>query len=158
MKIPKEHAELTVVGNFNPSDIDIKKYLERVHFTGMILHSDIPDVLRTSDVFVFPSLGEGLSLSTLEAAACGLPLIVSENSGVNDYVSEGEEGFVIPIQNVDAIVNRVEWFYENQDRIEEMGNKARKMALQFTWDNYYEQSAKAIKEVVYNARKSGSAG
>ena len=158
MKIPKEYAELTVVGNFNPNDMDIKKYLERVHFTGMMLHSEIPDILRASDVFVFPSLGEGLSLSTLEAAACGLPLIVSENSGVNDYVREGEEGFVIPIQNIDAIVNSVEWFCKHHDKIVEMGKKARKMALQFTWDKYYEKAAQSIEEVVCNARKSDFAG
>lgn len=158
MEIPEEQAELTVVGNFNPNDTDIKKYLERVRFTGMVLHSEIPDLLRASDVFVFPSLGEGLSLSTLEAAACGLPLIVSENSGVNDYIKEGEEGFVIPIQSVDSIVEKVDWFCKHRDKIEEMGNKARRMAVQFTWDKYYEQAVRSIEEVVGNERKSDSAG
>ena len=147
-----------LVGNFNPNDTDIKKYLERVRFTGMVLHSEIPDLLRASDVFVFPSLGEGLSLSTLEAAACGLPLIVSENSGVNDYIKEGEEGFVIPIQSVDSIVEKVDWFCKHRDKIEEMGNKARRMAVQFTWDKYYEQAVRSIEEVVGNERKSDSAG
>ena len=158
MKIPQEQAKLTVVGNFNPNDTDIKKYLERVRFTGMVLHSEISDLLRASDVFVFPSLGEGLSLSTLEAAACGLPLIVSENSGVNDYIKEGEEGFVIPIQSVDSIVEKVDWFCKHRDKIEKMGNKARQMAVQFTWDKYYEQAVRSIEEVVSNERKSDSAG
>lgn len=126
MRIRSDQAELTVVGNFNMEDEDTKKYLNRVHFMGMVLHSEVPEILKKSDVFVFPSLGEGLSLSTLEAAACGLPLIVSENSGVNDYVEEGVEGFVIPIQDIGAIVRKVEWFCEHRDKIEEMGRAARK--------------------------------
>ena len=77
---------------------------------------------------------------------------------MNDYVREGEEGFVIPIQNIDAIVNSVEWFCKHHDKIVEMGKKARKMALQFTWDKYYEKAAQSIEEVVCNARKSDFAG
>lgn len=158
MQIPREQAELTVIGDFKAEDCDIKRYLNRVYFTGMVLHSEIPHVLHASDVFVFPSLGEGLSLSSLEAAACGLPLIVSENSGVNDYMKEGQEGFIIPIQDVDAIVQKVKWFCEHRERIEPMGQAARKMALQFTWERYYEQASQLVKEVVSNEKNYHFAG
>lgn len=148
MKIPADIAGLTVVGSFDKTDTDIQKYLNRVQFTGTVLHAKVPELLRKADVFVFPSLGEGLSLSTLEAAACGLPLIVTENSGVNDYIHDGDEGFVISIQSVDQIVEKVLWYCKNRSRIESMGKAAREMALKFTWDNYYSKAAKVVEEVV----------
>lgn len=142
-QIPTNIAHLTVVGNFDKSDIDTKMYMNHVDFTGIVLHDSIPELLKKSDVFVFPSLGEGLSLSTLEAAACGLPLIVSENSGVNDVMIDGEEGFIIPIQSVDAIYEKVEWFVQHRNQIQIMGERARQMAFKYTWDNYYAR----IKEI-----------
>ena len=143
--IPKDKAVLTVVGNFNKDDEDIQPYVDYVSFTGLILHSKVPEILRQSDVFVFPSLGEGFALSALEAASCGLPLIVSENAGTKDSMNN-HEGFVIPVQSVEAIKERVLWFVENTHSIETMGKAARKMAESFSWDRY---SAK-VAEIFLN--------
>ena len=137
-EIPKEIATLTVVGKYNATDKDIERYKDRIRFTGNILHSAVADELRNADVFVFASLGEGLSLSTLEAAACGLPLIVTENSGVNDGM-DGTEGFVIPIQSKEAIIDRVLWFTQHPEKIRQMGKAAREFALKFTWETYYDR-------------------
>lgn len=141
MEIPTNDAILTVVGSYCSSDDDIKPYLERIRFTGNILHDEVANELKNSDVFVFASLGEGLSLSTLEAAACGLPLIVTENSGVNDGISD-KEGFVIPIQSKDAIKEKVLWFINHPEKIYPMGEAARKFALLYSWDAYYERIGK----------------
>ena len=145
MEIPTDDAILTVVGSYCSSDDDIKPYLERIRFTGNILHDEVAHELKNSDVFVFASLGEGLSLSTLEAAACGLPLIVTENSGVNDGISD-KEGFVIPIQSKDAIKEKVLWFINHPEKIYPMGEAARKFALLYSWDAYYER----IGKIFYN--------
>ena len=146
-EIPKGQAELTIVGQYNPKDLDISPYLNRVTFTGPVLHAEVSKLLMKSDVFVFPSLGEGLSLATLEAAACGLPLIVSENSGVNDAITEGQEGFVIPIQSTQALTEKMKWFIEHPDMIEPMGKSARDMALKYTWDSYYERIGNIFDEI-----------
>lgn len=145
-RIPTNIAHLTVVGNYDKNDIDIKDYLDFVTFTGPVLHENIPDLLKKADVFVFPSLGEGLSLSVLEAAACGLPLIISENSGANDGITDGKEGFIIPIQSVEKIYEKVTWFINNRDKIQCMGMDARQFALKYSWDNYYAR----IKEIFQN--------
>ena len=145
MEIPTDDAILTVVGSYCSSDDDIKPYLERIRFTGNILHDEVANELKNSDVFVFASLGEGLSLSTLEAAACGLPLIVTENSGVNDGISD-KEGFVIPIQSKDAIKEKVLWFINHPEKTYPMGEAARKFALLYSWDAYYER----IGKIFYN--------
>ena len=144
MNIPKEQAELTVVGNFDSEDSDIKKYLGRVTFTGMVLHSEIPDILKKSDVFIFPSIGDSYALSVMEAASCGLPVIVSENTGVCDKITNGVEGFVVPIQSSEALIEKIHYFISNPHKIETMGKSARKMAEENSWNAYYDNITSVI--------------
>jgi glycosyltransferase involved in cell wall biosynthesis len=66
---------------------------DRVKFAGM--QSDVRPYLWSSDVFVFPSLYETFSLVTYEAAASGLPIVVSQLYGVEDLLQDGDNGFLI---------------------------------------------------------------
>jgi glycosyltransferase involved in cell wall biosynthesis len=66
---------------------------DRVKFVGM--QSDVRPYLWSSDVFVFPSLYETFSLVTYEAAASGLPIVVSQLYGVEDLLVDGDNGFLI---------------------------------------------------------------
>jgi glycosyltransferase involved in cell wall biosynthesis len=94
-----EQVKLVVVGG--ESDL-IARYGEetarrqisqRVKFVGM--QSDVRPYLWSADVFVFPSLYETFSLVTYEAAASGLPIVVSHLYGVEDLLRDGENGFLI---------------------------------------------------------------
>ena len=62
----------------------------QIHFLGY--RNDIPEICNISDVFVFPSLREGLGMAALEAMACGLPLITSNIHGILDYSVDGVTG------------------------------------------------------------------
>lgn len=150
MNIPQDKAELTIVGAYRPQDKDIQPYLRRVHFTGMVLHSEVPNLLKAADVFVFPSLGEGFSLSVLEAAAVGLPLIISENAGVTDVIRNNKEGLVIPIQSSKAIEDAVTWFVNHPEAICPMGMAARAKALEYTWERYYKTAAEQIRRSLHD--------
>ncbi len=73
---------------------------ERVHFTGRIQESDLPDVYRAAHVFSLagdrgPGRGEGVPLTPLEAASCGIPVIVGNQDGSKEAAVDGETGFVI---------------------------------------------------------------
>ena len=136
-EIPSDFAELTVVGNYNENDEDILPYKDRIRFTGTVLHREISELLQESDVFVFPSLGDSYALSVMEAAACGLPVIVTENTGVCDEIIDGIEGFVVPIQSIEALKSKIQFFVNNPEQIEVMGRAARKMAERNSWDIYY---------------------
>jgi glycosyltransferase involved in cell wall biosynthesis len=74
---------------------EVAKYQlsNRVKFAGM--QSDVRPFLWSSDVFVFPSLYETFSLVTYEAAASGLPIVVSQLYGVEDLLVDGDNGFLI---------------------------------------------------------------
>jgi len=84
-------------------------------------------------VYVQPSLNEGFGITALEAMAHGRPVIVSDGAGSADCVGDGD-GFVVPAGDVDAIASEINWFMENQDRIEPMGKCARVTAKEYSWD------------------------
>ncbi len=147
-QIPPEQAFLTVVGKYDPADEDTAPYAEFVNFTGTVLHSEVPGLLQKADVFVLPSLGEGMALSAIEAASCGLPLLLSENTGLNGFVKDGVNGFVVPIQSTEALVEKIRYFIEHPEQIEQMGKCARKTAEQYSWDNYSDNVTKAISTII----------
>jgi glycosyltransferase involved in cell wall biosynthesis len=88
------------------------------------------------DVFVLPSLVEGFPLTALEAMASGIPTIVSENTFGSDVVHDGRNGYVVPIRDVDAIVDRLETLAADDDLRARMGAEARVTAEQFSWDAF----------------------
>ncbi|MFT5369823.1 MAG: glycosyltransferase involved in cell wall biosynthesis [Candidatus Latescibacterota bacterium] len=69
----------------------------KIHFLGW--RSDIPDLLGASDIFVLPSLNEGLGLVLLEAMAQRLPAIATDVGGVPEVVHDGKTGILVPAQS-----------------------------------------------------------
>ena len=142
---------LTVVGDYT-LDEDYKK-IKNIHFTGRVPHDKVSEILMENDVFVFPSLGDSFSLSALEAAATGLPLILSDNTGLADFVNEGEEGFVIRTQDTEDLKDKIKWFINNAGKIKEMGMNAHVMARKLTWNQYYEKVSNAVSDIVSDDTK-----
>lgn len=145
--IDHRHATFTIIGKDDLSNDLKKKYGTDVNFLGIINHRDMPRILRNYDVMVFPSLGEGFGLSILEAMATGIPVISSTNTGINDYIRDGYNGFIVPIQNANAIADKMRWFIDNRKEIPKMGYNATITAKQFTWDSYYEKVGSAITSI-----------
>lgn len=76
--------------------------LER-HFTLIGFRSDVVNLLRSSDVFVLPSLAEGFSLSIIEALAAGLPVIATRVGGAAEILKDGRNGFLVPPADIGAL-------------------------------------------------------
>lgn len=71
--------------------------------------------LQSADIFILPSLEEGMARTALEAMACGLPVILTPNTGACDLVEEGVTGSIVPTCNVQAIVSCIkEWWKKIQ--------------------------------------------
>jgi glycosyltransferase involved in cell wall biosynthesis len=66
------------------------------HFSVLGFRSDVVNLLRSSDLFVLPSLGEGFALSLIEAMAAGLPVVTTQVGGAAEIVEEGRNGFIVP--------------------------------------------------------------
>ncbi len=67
---------------------------EKITFTGFI--ADIPPILKAMDVFVLPSLSEGLGISVLEALACRRPIVATAVGGIPEIIANGENGLLVP--------------------------------------------------------------
>jgi sugar transferase (PEP-CTERM/EpsH1 system associated) len=97
---------LVLVGD-GPMEAEIRNTVraarleDRVWFAG--LRDDIPALLRRLDLFVLPSLGEGISNTILEAMASGLPVIATNVGGNPELVIEGETGSLVPPADIDAL-------------------------------------------------------
>ncbi len=88
------------------------------------------------DVYVLPSLAEGFPQTAIIAMACGLPVIVSEHTFGEDVVTDGVDGYVVPIRDADAIADRLRRLADDPALRLRMGEAARGTAARFTWENY----------------------
>jgi len=78
---------------------------DRVHFLGVQPH--VADVLATADLFVLPSIVEGLPLAMLEAMAAGAPVVATAVGGVPDVIVNGDSGLLVAPRSADAIADAV---------------------------------------------------
>jgi glycosyltransferase involved in cell wall biosynthesis len=114
-------------------------FADRVHI--LLQRNDVPDLQAAADIFVMPSLWEGLPLAVLEAMLAGNPVVASRVSGIPEAVGEGEEGLLVPPGEVPALANALRKLIESPDLRREMGERAsRRGRAQFTVgamaDNY----------------------
>ncbi|GFP20495.1 hypothetical protein HKBW3S03_01998, partial [Candidatus Hakubella thermalkaliphila] len=148
LDIPK--AELLLVGGFDRLSREVilneAKNGKNVIFGGGTATPE-REFMR-SNIFAFPSNQDGFGSVVLEAMACGLPVIVSQNTGAKDCVRDGLEGFVIPTADVDALCDRINYFYKNRDKVEEMGRRAREQALKYDWESYRKRLAGSVAHIV----------
>lgn len=85
----------------------IKKYKlqDQVFLRGFDSH--IEERLKEADCFVFPSIREGLGMAALEAMACGVPVIASDNRGTREYMESGKNGIVCKSDDVTEFMNAI---------------------------------------------------
>ncbi len=96
---------------------------EKTFFVGEI--SEVNNFLAIFDVFILPSSWEALSISILEAMLAGLPIIASDIGGVKEVVINGKNGFLVPLNDVDALAEKMIFLRENPGLRAEMGKSAR---------------------------------
>lgn len=88
---------------------------------------DVRPFIAISDVFVFPTYREGFPNVILQAGAMGLPSIVTDINGCNEIIEHGINGLIIPVKNVKAIIESMEYMYQNSTERKKMASKAREI-------------------------------
>lgn len=110
-----------------------------------VSHFSLNQYYSQASVLVLPSLIDGFGLVVLEAMACGIPTIVTVNTGASDIVTDGVDGFIIPIRDVAAIEEKLEWCYSHPQDLAEMGRAARRKAEELTWGLYRQRLASQVR-------------
>jgi glycosyltransferase involved in cell wall biosynthesis len=144
-----KNFELILIGNISDdAKYVLKRYEGYYKHLGNINHHDLYKLHSNSSVFILPSIEEGLAMVIAEAMACGLPVIVTKNTGGEEIVRNGIDGFIIPVRDSEAIKEKILYFYENEDKRQEMGDSAREYIKKFSWDRYGDEMVKAYKKVL----------
>jgi sugar transferase (PEP-CTERM/EpsH1 system associated) len=87
--------------------------------------NDVPELLRTMDLFVLPSLAEGLSNTVLEAMATGLPVLATRVGGNPELLEDGVTGQLVPPENPDALAQALLDYVDDPARLTRQGSAAR---------------------------------
>jgi glycosyltransferase involved in cell wall biosynthesis/GT2 family glycosyltransferase len=95
---------------------------ERVRLLGV--RDDVPDLLRAMDLFVLTSLWEGLPRVILQALATGVPVVAYDVAGIEEAVTEGGNGHLVPPGGVGAMIERLTSLIEDPEKRFEMGQRA----------------------------------
>lgn len=94
------------------------------------------EVYGKSSVLVHPSLADGFGYVVAEAMASGIPVIVTDKTGASDLVVDGQNGYVVPAGDSDAIRDRLAHLADNPSLLRRMGQAARETARTLTFDNF----------------------
>ena len=131
--------EYWLVGQVDP---EVQPALDRltaaapnVRVLGHIPHYELAGCISQCDIGVFPTIEEGFANAVPQTMACGVPVVATVNSGAGDVVSDGIEGFVVPIMSSAAIAEKVAWCRENRHRLPDMGDAAMRRVRSRTWDD-----------------------
>ncbi len=99
----------------------------RFHVLGWV--ADMPAYYRTLDILALPSRVEGFGLAVIEAAAAGVPAVRSASGGHTETTLEGETGFVVPVDDVDALTHGLGQLLADEPLRRRMGRAAQRYAL-----------------------------
>ncbi len=114
----------------NPSALkpeDLEPYIRDGVIEYFGEQEDVRPYIGQASVYILPAYREGTPKTNLEAMACGRAVITTDAPGCRETVIDGENGFLVPVKDVDSIYEKMKYFVENPDVIETMGRKGRQM-------------------------------
>lgn len=131
-------AELWLIGGLQPDfEPVLRRYAGVARVFGVRPKAELPDLLSQCSVFAICSVQEGMATVQPQAMACGLPVICTTNTGGDDIITDGREGYVLPIRDVAALQDRIRHLYEHRDECARMGAAARaRVSGGLSWDDY----------------------
>jgi glycosyltransferase involved in cell wall biosynthesis len=144
-------VELTLVGRKAAAGCrPLEEAVRRHHWMPTLPHGEVLAQMQRHDVLVLPSLFEGFGLVILEAMAQGLPVITTAHTAGPDLISEGGDGFIVPIRSAEAIAGKLDWLAGNPKILQEMKQAARKKAAGRRWADYRDSLVQMARDVIPN--------
>ena len=150
------HPKVLFVGD-GPSRSNLESLIKKCCLEEQIIflgnRSDVPELLSAMDIFVLPSLSEGLSNSILEAMATGIPVIASDVGGNSELVVHNETGFLFPPGDGNALSQRIAELAGNPEKRYKMGiSGRRRIEESFTLEKMIQNYEQLYRNVIHNGR------
>jgi len=125
---------------------------DKVAFLGW--RDDIPEIMQVLDIFVLPSLNEGMGRVLVEAMAAGKPIVASNVGGIPDLVKDGHNGFLVKPGDVGDLSFAIRKLLDDKKMREEMGKKGRAMAKDYSVEKMVDK-IDALYTALYQRKISG---
>ncbi|HKS82410.1 MAG TPA: glycosyltransferase family 4 protein [Candidatus Acidoferrales bacterium] len=116
------------VSSYFPEDVR-----NRVRILPLVKRCQMPQLYADHDVFVFPSLVEGMPLSLLEAIATGMPIVTTDAPGMNDLIRNNFNGLLVPPADAARLEEAIAVICRNSDLRQRLGKEAQRTARECTW-------------------------
>ncbi|MFQ5601719.1 MAG: glycosyltransferase [bacterium] len=160
-KIVERHANVKFVF---VGDGEMRKKLEaRIETAGLEnnflllgFRDDVTDLLRVFDIFVLPSLYEGLPNVILEAMATGLPVVATAVDGSVELVNDGETGFLVPPREPQALIAKINTLIQNPQRVLDFGMQGRnRVESIYSLEKQVEHFQQLYESYAVNGQRNG---
>jgi len=120
---------------------------EQVHLLGY--REDVYEICRVSDLFVFPSFREGLSVALMEAMGCGLPVICSNIRGNKDLIEDGKGGYLFEPDNMKELISKIIILIKNLKMREKYSCFNKRFILKFSQEKVIGTMIKIYREILF---------
>ena len=147
-----DHIELTIVGRkVIPDCMALNKALDNCHqWYPSLPHSKVLELMRASDVLIFPSLFEGFGLVITEAMSQGTPVITTERTAGPDLIIDGENGLLARAGDSEDLKSKIDILLSNPKKVARLGEAAHQTAAQRPWTYYGKELTQTIKQILEN--------
>ncbi|NOR21145.1 MAG: glycosyltransferase [Candidatus Aminicenantes bacterium] len=135
-----------------PLEQDLKRKALEMGISDNIIflgwRDDLVKIISIYDIFVLPSLNEGMGRVLVEAMALGKSIVASNVGGIPDLVIHGKNGFLVPPKNPKQLAKYIQVLLEDKDKREKMGLAGKEMAYNFTSERMVEKIANLYKKLL----------
>jgi glycosyltransferase involved in cell wall biosynthesis len=135
-----------VLGGYASSHIALNPDNKNIEVLGAV--QDISEFYKKINVLIQSTVTEGFGISGLETLSFGRPVITTEATGVADIITDGVEGFIVPIRDSKKIHDCIVYLADNPSELVRMGRNARNTSLKYSWDKIKKQYVDSITEVL----------
>ena len=127
-----------------PQEIE-KRNLKNLKWHGPESHEQLKKSLENIQLHVFPSRAEGFPKVTLETAAAGVPSVVYDDYGANEWITSGKNGFVV--KSVNDMITVIQDLLDHPEKLQPLADNARELAKSFDWKVRIKDWEKVIDEL-----------
>lgn len=145
-------AQLLIIGD-GPIKAELVNLALQLNIAGSVfLEGSTPDTtkpLSIIDVFVLPSLQEGLGLSIMEAMAAGRPVVGTDVGGVYSLIKDGKTGLLVPPQDATGLAQAILELLKDRDKANRLGQQAQRFVTEkFSLDHMVDEIEKVYRQVI----------
>ncbi|QXE90914.1 glycosyltransferase [Geomonas subterranea] len=153
-----ERLLFAIAGGGSPEAVaELRQQVKDLNLEDKVFHlgfrNDVADILAGADLFVLPSTKEAFPLVVLEAMSQGKPVVATDCGGTREMVLEAETGYIVPVQDPEALAEKILELCSDPARGTAMGEAARKRYCEnFTLERYVDSFASLYQELSASAK------